>query len=154
MAQGRGLCVLCRLTWRRARTSAAPPARSLPHCSIGPPAGAAHRCCPQEVISEITDTSELGQRGEVWFAAQVVSLGLVFLGPPGFLRPLVDVAGWAAIAAGVGLLFAGQQVGGEGGAIAAGLLLALGVERCLSPLAQAALPLFFWPLSRRRWAPT
>lgn len=63
----------------------------------------------QEVVSEITDTSELGQRGEVWFAAQVLSLGLVFLGPPAFLRPLVDVAGWAAIAAGVALLFAGQQ---------------------------------------------
>ena len=58
------------------------------------------------------DTSELGSRGEIWFAGQVV-LALAVLFPPGFLRPLLEGAGWIGVAAGLGLMVAGQQALGS-----------------------------------------
>jgi protein-S-isoprenylcysteine O-methyltransferase Ste14 len=62
----------------------------------------------QEVSKEVLDTSELGSRGEIWFAGQVI-LALAVLFPPGFLRPLLEGAGWLGVAAGLGLMVAGQQ---------------------------------------------
>lgn len=62
----------------------------------------------QEVTKEVLDTSELGSRGEIWFAGQVL-LAVAVLFPPGFLRPLLEGAGWLAVAAGLGLVVAGQQ---------------------------------------------
>ena len=57
---------------------------------------------PQDVISELTDSTQFGQRGEAWFAAQVIALLLVAF-PPGGLRAPVDAAGWLAVVAGLGL---------------------------------------------------
>lgn len=62
----------------------------------------------QEVAAEVLDTSQLGQRGEAWFAAQAVLLLLVVV-PPEPLRPLLSTVGWLATAAGLGLVVAGQQ---------------------------------------------
>lgn len=56
----------------------------------------------QEVLKEIVDSPELGQRGEAWFAAQLVALLLVAF-PPGPLRPVLDAAGWLGIVAGLGM---------------------------------------------------
>lgn len=60
------------------------------------------------MTQEVLDTSQLGSRGEIWFAGQV-GLALAVLFPPGFLRPLLEGAGWLAVAAGLGLMVAGQQ---------------------------------------------
>lgn len=38
----------------------------------------------QEVVQEVMDTKQLGQRGELYFVAQVVALALVVF-PPNFL---------------------------------------------------------------------
>lgn len=72
-----------------------------PHAAAGSPPA-------QEVVREVLDAPDMGQRGEAYFAAQL-ALALLVAFPPGFLRPLVDVAGWLALAGGVGLMFAGQQ---------------------------------------------
>ena len=48
------------------------------------------------------DSPELGQRGEAWFAAQIVALLLVAF-PPGPLRGLVDALGVASILGGLAL---------------------------------------------------
>lgn len=60
------------------------------------------------MLKEIVDSPELGQRGEAWFAAQLVALLLVAF-PPGPLRPVLDAAGWLGIVAGLGMAVAGQQ---------------------------------------------
>lgn len=43
-----------------------------------------YACCAQEVAQEVMDTKQLGQRGELYFVAQVVALALVAF-PPAFL---------------------------------------------------------------------
>ena len=63
----------------------------------------------QEVLQEVVSSPDLGKRGEALFVGQVVTLLLVAFPPP-FLRPLLDAAGYAAIAGGLALLVAGQQV--------------------------------------------
>lgn len=64
-------------------------------------------------MEEVADTSKLGQRGELWFAAQVAAMLAVVL-PPEPLRSLLLTAGGAAIMlAGFGLLVGGQQSLGE-----------------------------------------
>jgi hypothetical protein len=55
-------------------------------------------------VAELTDTKELGKRGELWFAAQVVGI-LLLVFPPGPLRGIVDYAGGTlAILSGLGLM--------------------------------------------------
>lgn len=64
----------------------------------------------KEVLEEVVNPppGELGQRGELWLAGQLLALVAVVI-PPNGLRAFVDAGGWLTFAAGLALVVAGQQ---------------------------------------------
>jgi hypothetical protein len=57
-------------------------------------------CTVQEVMAELTDTSQLGKRGELWFVAQSLAIIAVIF-PPGGLEvggSLGCISGWPSSA--------------------------------------------------------
>jgi uncharacterized protein CbrC (UPF0167 family) len=59
----------------------------------------------KEVLEEVVNPppGELGQRGELWLAAQLLALVAVVI-PPNGLRAFVDAGGWLTFAAGLALV--------------------------------------------------
>lgn len=71
-----------------------------------PLAGAQDMFAAEELVSELTDTSALGKRGELYFAAQALAILLVVF-PPFQLSGLFDFLGIFSLTAGLALCAVG-----------------------------------------------
>lgn len=63
---------------------------------------------PKGLVEELRESSELGNRGEWWFAAQAAAIFAVVV-PPWGIQGLVDVLGPLLLVAGFTLMVLGQQ---------------------------------------------
>ena len=57
----------------------------------------------KELLEELLNSEQFGQRGEAWFALQII-LSVLVLFPPGGIRQIVDVLGYCALIFGLGLI--------------------------------------------------
>jgi protein-S-isoprenylcysteine O-methyltransferase Ste14 len=57
----------------------------------------------KELLEELLDSEQFGQRGEAWFALQMI-LSVLVVFPPGGVRQIVDVLGYCALLFGLGLI--------------------------------------------------